>query len=134
MQKLGMLKSLPGGRLYLGATPLQVQWLTPFVTAMGCIVSTQIQAYSAPQKVPLFRKGVFVNLSHPGFRVGPVFSDYKEEVKGERTQGEMNTDLRGSDVAASQGMPCIASLGASRANWPCQHLDFRLPASRTVRK
>ena len=57
MQKLGMLKSLPGGRLYLGATHLQVQWLTPFVTAMGCIVSTQIQAYSAPQKVPLFRKG-----------------------------------------------------------------------------
>ena len=66
--------------------------------------------------------------------MGPVFSDYKEEVKGERTQGEMNTDLRGSDAAVSQETPCIASLGASRANWPYQHLDFRLAASRTVRK
>ena len=84
----------------MGHTPAGTA-LTPFMTATGCIVSAQIQAYSAPQKVPLFQKGVFVNLSHPGFRVGSAFNDYKEEVKGERTQGEMDTDPRGSNAAAS---------------------------------
>ena len=67
------------------------------------------------------------------------------------TQGRTQYDNGGrdhSDTCTNQGMPMIASdhrkLGdmhrtscpseASKRNQPCQHLDFTLQASRTVRE